>query len=97
MAYKPANEKTSCSSCGRDFGPGDAGYSHCEDHEDWAELCSLYRWFTMNGERPMGSYPMVERMMDLGVPYEVACLVDERISNLSVKAKDLGRWAVLSA
>ena len=21
-----------CSQCGRDFGPGDSGFSHCEDH-----------------------------------------------------------------
>lgn len=25
-------EKTSCSQCGAEFGPGDSGYSHCEDH-----------------------------------------------------------------
>lgn len=23
----------SCSQCGREFGPGDSGYSHCKDHE----------------------------------------------------------------
>ena len=28
----PKFEKTYCSSCGRQFGPGDHGYSHCEDH-----------------------------------------------------------------
>ncbi len=28
----PKFEKTYCSSCGRGFGPGDHGYSHCEDH-----------------------------------------------------------------
>jgi hypothetical protein len=26
-------ERTSCSQCGQDFGPGDCGYSHCQDHE----------------------------------------------------------------
>ena len=25
-------EETSCSSCGRSFGPGDHGYSHCKNH-----------------------------------------------------------------
>ena len=25
-------ENVSCSQCGQDFGPGDHGYSHCEDH-----------------------------------------------------------------
>jgi hypothetical protein len=97
MTIKPKHQVTSCSSCGKDFGPGDAGYSHCVDHEEWAELVSLYKWFTMNGKRPLGSYPMVERMMDLGVPWEVASVVQERITNLSASAKDLGRWAVLSA
>lgn len=29
---KPRFEKTSCSQCGREFGPGDSGYSHCADH-----------------------------------------------------------------
>lgn len=26
-------KNVSCSNCGHDFGPGDHGYSHCEDHE----------------------------------------------------------------
>ena len=25
-------EKTYCSQCGAEFGPGDSGYSHCKDH-----------------------------------------------------------------
>lgn len=25
-------EKTYCSQCGSEFGPGDSGYSHCSDH-----------------------------------------------------------------
>ena len=25
-------EKTYCSQCGGEFGPGDSGYSHCKDH-----------------------------------------------------------------
>jgi hypothetical protein len=29
---KPKFEETFCSSCGRSFGPGNYGYSHCEDH-----------------------------------------------------------------
>ena len=36
----PRFENVSCSSCGRDFGPGDWGYSHCADHAgggDWQE------------------------------------------------------------
>ncbi|EPS1221667.1 hypothetical protein ACVBR5_000898 [Burkholderia cenocepacia] len=28
----PRFENVSCSSCGKDFGPGDAGFSHCDDH-----------------------------------------------------------------
>ena len=30
MKYKFDN--VSCSQCGESFGPGDSGYSHCEDH-----------------------------------------------------------------
>jgi len=26
-------EKTYCSQCGGEFGPGDSGFSHCADHE----------------------------------------------------------------
>ena len=29
---KPRFEKTACSQCGREFGPGDHGFSHCSDH-----------------------------------------------------------------
>jgi len=29
-------ENTSCSQCGNSFGPGDQGYSHCADHEGYA-------------------------------------------------------------
>ena len=25
-------DKTHCSQCGREFGPGEHGYSHCDDH-----------------------------------------------------------------
>jgi len=27
-------ENTYCSQCGCDFGPGNYGYSHCQDHRD---------------------------------------------------------------
>jgi hypothetical protein len=27
-------EKTYCSQCGGEFGPGDSGYSHCRDHQE---------------------------------------------------------------
>lgn len=29
----PRFDKTYCSQCGGEFGPGDQGYSHCEDHD----------------------------------------------------------------
>jgi hypothetical protein len=32
-APPPKFEKTFCSQCGGEFGPGDSGYSHCVDHE----------------------------------------------------------------
>lgn len=28
----PRFEQTSCSHCGREFGPGDHGFSHCDQH-----------------------------------------------------------------
>lgn len=31
-AIGPRFQNVSCSQCGRDFGPGDHGYSHCQDH-----------------------------------------------------------------
>lgn len=36
-AKKPKYEEVWCSSCGESQGPGDCGYSHCEDHETAAE------------------------------------------------------------
>lgn len=32
MSAQPLFQKTSCSQCGQEFGPGDHGYSHCENH-----------------------------------------------------------------
>lgn len=29
----PRYQNVSCSQCGGKFGPGDAGYSHCKDHQ----------------------------------------------------------------
>lgn len=31
-ASAPKFQNTSCSNCGRGFGPGDSGFSHCESH-----------------------------------------------------------------
>jgi hypothetical protein len=28
----PKFDKTYCSQCGGEFGPGDSGYSHCDQH-----------------------------------------------------------------
>lgn len=33
IAPKPRFQNVSCSQCGRDFGPGDHGFSHCENHK----------------------------------------------------------------
>lgn len=38
----PRFENVSCSSCGRDFGPGDWGYSHCADHADSGDWRDRY-------------------------------------------------------
>jgi hypothetical protein len=47
-------ENVSCSQCGRDFGPGDHGYSHCQDHRPNG-------WVT---ERPWKFVPMTSRRED---------------------------------
>ena len=31
----PKFSQVSCSQCGRTFGPGDHGYSHCDNHREW--------------------------------------------------------------
>lgn len=33
LATKPRFEKTLCSQCGGEFGPGDSGFSHCDQHD----------------------------------------------------------------
>ncbi len=40
----PRFDDVSCSQCGQSFGPGDCGYSHCEDHrrEDEGMLAAMY-------------------------------------------------------
>ncbi len=43
LAAEPKFPKTHCSQCGGEFGPGDHGYSHCEDHradrgKTWPEV-----------------------------------------------------------
>lgn len=34
----PRFAHTYCSQCGAEFGPGDSGYSHCEDHQHLVEI-----------------------------------------------------------
>lgn len=33
----PRFDKTYCSQCGGEFGPGDSGFSHCQDHPPYAK------------------------------------------------------------
>jgi hypothetical protein len=33
MNTQPKFTETFCSQCGGQFGPGDSGYSHCDQHE----------------------------------------------------------------
>ena len=35
---KPMFPRTSCSQCGQEFGPGDHGFSHCQDHTALAQV-----------------------------------------------------------
>ncbi len=34
----PKFQNVSCSQCGQEFGPGDQGFSHCEDHNQDREV-----------------------------------------------------------
>ena len=38
----------SCSQCGRSFGPGDHGFSHCQDHPGHVQ--DVYEWQIQLGE-----------------------------------------------
>src|SRR3990167_11013426 len=42
-ALSPRFSNVSCSQCGNDFGPGDSGVSHCENHKDRSSLTGLRR------------------------------------------------------
>ncbi len=35
MIAKPKFKETFCSHCGEGFGPGDSGFSSCEQHPGW--------------------------------------------------------------
>ena len=35
MTERPRFENVGCSQCGRDFGPGEHGFSHCVNHPGW--------------------------------------------------------------
>lgn len=46
-------ENVSCSQCGREFGPGDHGFSHCQDHPGHKRdemLAELIEMADPNGE-----------------------------------------------
>ena len=38
LVAKKQYERTYCSSCGGEFGPGDHGFSHCENHAGLVNL-----------------------------------------------------------
>lgn len=39
LSAKPRFDKVSCSQCGREFGPGNHGFSHCENHATQCANC----------------------------------------------------------
>jgi hypothetical protein len=53
--YAPKFEQTSCSQCGREFGPGDHGYSHCADHGLSNDAKDRIKQAISNEERPTAS------------------------------------------
>lgn len=57
----PKFEKTYCSQCGAEFGPGDYGYSHCEDHKD-ADLHRLRTALRNLSNEVLGSLPLMEQL-----------------------------------
>ena len=52
----PRFQETFCSQCGAGFGPGDAGYSHCVDHQmrRMTSAEKLHRLAEMFEEDPEG-------------------------------------------
>jgi len=58
----PRFSATSCSQCGQDFGPGNHGYSHCEDHADdhrWPSASQIHRVARANPAT--GAFPGPDR------------------------------------
>lgn len=37
----PKFDKTHCSQCGGEFGPGDSGFSHCDQHEQLSDRTAV--------------------------------------------------------
>jgi hypothetical protein len=76
----PKFEKTSCSQCGREFGPGDHGYSHCDQHqplETWiAEL--IRNEYDRAPDLGRAGYPAFEREWNDGAE-EIARKIVERL------------------
>ena len=50
----------SCSQCGRDFGPGEHGYSHCSDRSPKGQ-CGNCKWAQEKEDR----YDLVRQLLDL--------------------------------
>lgn len=51
---KPRFENVSCSSCGEDFGPGDHGFSHCENHREETVAKMKRNWALYQAEKAAG-------------------------------------------
>ena len=43
MTAQPRFPETFCSNCGQAFGPGDHGFSHCDNHPGWKRDRKLAR------------------------------------------------------
>ena len=54
----PKFDKTFCSNCGREFGPGDHGFSHCHQHQksprpDLSTIAKRNAFYNSDGYRNM--------------------------------------------
>lgn len=81
-------ENVSCSQCGQDFGPGDHGFSHCENHRHLASINNFVRYVPLiNGTAFMGMGPNTG--LNAGKEYPYMFYADhERVLATSLKERD---------
>jgi hypothetical protein len=61
----PRFEKTFCSQCGEEFGPGDSGFSHCDQHAGKLDADDLRNQIRRSDEWSPGVKKAMEHFWDL--------------------------------